>query len=50
MQNEPSGNPSAQAVETVPSLPRARPSGCPFDPPKEFGRLREGQAISRLGA
>jgi cytochrome P450 len=48
MQNEPSGNPSAQAVETVQSLPRARSSGCPFDPPKEFGRLREGQPVSRL--
>ncbi|MGV9878464.1 cytochrome P450 [Streptomyces sp. NPDC003006] len=29
-------------------LPTARPSGCPFDPPTEFARLREERPLTRL--
>lgn len=29
-------------------LPLARPSGCPFDPPTELGRLREREPLARM--
>ncbi|MGW0534015.1 cytochrome P450 [Streptomyces sp. NPDC003032] len=29
-------------------LPTTRPSGCPFDPPAEFARLREERPLTRL--
>ncbi len=29
-------------------LPTARPSGCPFDPPAELGRLREQRPLTRM--
>jgi cytochrome P450 len=33
----------------VPSLPVGRPSGCPFDPPEELGRIREQDGgLSRM--
>ncbi|MEV5499115.1 cytochrome P450 [Nonomuraea fuscirosea] len=35
-------------THTLPSMPTSRPSGCPFDPPKELVDAREQSPISRF--
>ncbi|MEV5894938.1 cytochrome P450 [Nonomuraea fuscirosea] len=35
-------------THTLPSMPTSRPSGCPFDPPKELIDAREQSPISRF--
>ena len=34
--------------EPITSLPMTRPSGCPFDPPEELGRIREQGGLRRM--
>jgi cytochrome P450 len=34
--------------EPITSLPMTRPSGCPFDPPAELGRIREQGGLCRM--
>jgi cytochrome P450 len=34
--------------DPIPSLPTARPSGCPFDPPSELAELRARRPLARM--
>ncbi|WP_235926509.1 cytochrome P450 [Actinokineospora pegani] len=36
------------AETEIPALPTARPSGCPFDPPESYTRLREEDPVAKV--